>query len=79
MIKEREITVKELKFKVQMHTYFMLLIVEIDNITIMVKHIFEPHIGLVDRFDVFNGSKPEEIAAREYNWLKPLLATREKK
>ena len=75
MINEREITVEGLLFKVQLHMCFMLVIVEIDNITIMVKHSFEPEVMLPERFDIFNGPKPQEIAKKEYKWLKPLLAT----
>ncbi len=75
MIRERIITVNGLQFKAQMHLEFILLIVEIDNISIIVKHSFKRGISLVERLETFNSSKPDDIATSEYNWLKPLLTT----
>ena len=73
---ERIITVNGLQFKVQLSLFYMLLIVEIDNITIMVKHTFPLEFTRRERFETLNGSKPHEIAEKEYEWLKPLLNNR---
>jgi hypothetical protein len=75
MIKERIITVEKMQFKAQLHTYFLLLVIEIDNITIMVKHSFKTGITLLDRYEIFKSTKPEEIAVNEYKWLKQLVAS----
>lgn len=70
---EKEITVNGLKFKAQLHIEMILIIVEIDNITVIVRHSLPETLTLIERYEVFNGSKPEEIAKAEYERLKPLI------
>lgn len=77
MLKYRDFKVRGLKFRACFYGMYMLISIKIDNITIMIKHSFT---GLdvcgPEPLNLFKSSMPEEIAAREYNWLKPLLNNR---
>lgn len=74
-MREKEIVVNGLKFKAQLHIEMILIITEIDNITVIVRHPLPETLTLIERYAIFNGDKPEQIAKDEYERLKPLIAS----
>lgn len=71
MLQYRDFKVQGLKFRACLYGLYMLISVKIDNITVTVKHSFTG-INLCgdEPLNLFKSFLPEEIAAREYQWIK---------